>query len=65
MWPASSVSGWYFSHPKSNYFAVGKIAEDQLEDYSVRAQVSVESAELNLAPNLGYDASIKGDKKVA
>ncbi len=65
MWPASSVSGWYFSHPKSNYFAVGKIDEDQLEDYSVRTQVSVESAELNLAPNLGYDSSKKDDKKVA
>ncbi len=65
MWPASSVSGWYFSHPKSEYFAVGKLAEDQLEDYAVRAQVSVASAEKNLAANLGYDSSVRDTKKVA
>ena len=54
MWPAAAVSGWYFSHPESQYFAVGKIAEDQVADYARRAGVSLHQAEENLAPNLGY-----------
>jgi 5-methyltetrahydrofolate--homocysteine methyltransferase len=54
MWPASSVSGWYFSHPESHYFAVGKIAEDQLRDYAARRSIAIAEAERNLAPNLGY-----------
>jgi 5-methyltetrahydrofolate--homocysteine methyltransferase len=52
MLPAASVSGWYFSHPESRYFGVGKIAEDQVRDYADRKHVSVEAAEKLLRPNL-------------
>jgi len=55
MWPAASVSGWYFSHPESTYFAVGKINRDQVEDYARRKQMPVEVVERWLAPNLGYE----------
>ena len=56
MWPAASVSGWYFSHPDSSYFGVGKINRDQVEDYAKRKGMSLSEAERWLAPNLGYDA---------
>ena len=52
MWPGASVSGWYFAHPESRYFAVAKIQQDQLEDYAQRKQWSLEQAEKWLAPNL-------------
>jgi 5-methyltetrahydrofolate--homocysteine methyltransferase len=65
MWPASAVSGWYFSHPESEYFAVGKIAQDQVSDYARRAGVSLAAAEENLAPNLGYLARDENDRRVA
>ncbi len=52
MWPGASVSGWYFSHPESRYFAVAQIQRDQLEDYANRKQWSVEETEKWLAPNL-------------
>jgi len=55
MWPASSVSGWYFSHPDSSYFGLGKINKDQVEDYAKRKGMSIEEAERWLSPNLGYD----------
>ena len=55
MWPASSVSGWYFSHPESRYFAVGKINRDQAEDYARRKGMTLAEAERWLAPNLGYE----------
>ena len=55
MYPASSVSGWYFSHAQSKYFPVGKIAKDQLEDYARRKGMTIEEAEKWLAPNLNYD----------
>ncbi|MFA9420458.1 MAG: methionine synthase [Gammaproteobacteria bacterium] len=54
MWPAASVSGWYFSHPDAQYFGVGKIAADQLVDYARREGVDITTAERNLAANLGY-----------
>jgi 5-methyltetrahydrofolate--homocysteine methyltransferase len=54
MYPASSVSGYYFNHPQSKYFAVAKISRDQVEDYAVRKGMSVADAEKWLAPNLGY-----------
>ena len=54
MYPTASVSGWYFSHPQSSYFTVGKIQKDQVEDYAKRKGMSVEEAEKWLAPNLGY-----------
>ncbi len=55
MWPAASVSGWYFSHPDSTYFAVGKINRDQVEDYARRKNMSIAEVERWLAPNLGYE----------
>ena len=54
MWPASSVSGFYFAHPDSQYFAVGKIAKDQIEDYSRRKGMSVKEIERWLSPYLAY-----------
>ena len=53
--PAASVSGWYFSHPDSRYFGVGRIGRDQVEDYARRTGRSVAEAERWLSPNLGYD----------
>ena len=55
MWPASSVSGLYFSHPDSHYFGVGKIDQDQVADYAARKGWRLEEAERWLAPILGYD----------
>ncbi|MBU3022235.1 methionine synthase [Aestuariibacter sp. A3R04] len=52
MWPGAAVSGWYFSHPESRYFAVAKIQRDQLEDYAQRKGWSIQEAEKWLAPNL-------------
>ena len=55
MWPAAAVSGWYFSHPDARYFGVGKINRDQVEDYALRKDMSLDDAERWLAPALGYD----------
>jgi len=55
MYPASSVSGLYFSHPKSQYFNVGKINKDQVEEYALRKNMPVEEIERWLAPILGYE----------
>ncbi|RTL13513.1 MAG: methionine synthase [Flavobacteriaceae bacterium] len=52
MWPAASVSGYYFANPESKYFGLGKIKKDQLEDYAKRRNISVEQAEKWLSPNL-------------
>ncbi len=52
MLPTAAVSGFYFSHPKSQYFAVGKLDKDQVEDYAVRKGWSIPMAERWLAPNL-------------
>lgn len=52
MTPASSVSGWYFSHPEARYFNVGKIGRDQLEDYAQRKDVSINEMEKWLSANL-------------
>ena len=57
MWPAASVSGWYFSHPEACYFAVGKINKDQVESYAKRKGMSLEETERWLAPILGYEPS--------
>jgi len=56
MWPGAAVSGWYFSHPDSKYFAVAQIQRDQVEDYAARKNMPVAEVERWLAPNLGYDA---------
>lgn len=55
MFPAASVSGWYFSHPDSKYFGVGKIQKDQLEDLARRKNMSIPELERWLMPNLAYD----------
>ncbi|MBP9213643.1 MAG: methionine synthase [Chitinophagaceae bacterium] len=52
MYPASSVSGWYFANPQSQYYGVGKISQDQLVDYAQRKNMSLEVAERWLSPNL-------------
>ena len=52
MWPTSSVSGYYFGHPQSKYFGVGKIKEDQVIDYAKRRGISNEKAMKWLAPNI-------------
>jgi 5-methyltetrahydrofolate--homocysteine methyltransferase len=55
MLPAAAVSGFYFSHPESQYFAVGKVGRDQVEDYARRKSCSREEAERWLAPYLAYE----------
>ncbi len=55
MFPTAAVSGFYFSHPESRYFSVGKIARDQVESYAERQGMTVAEVERWLAPNLGYD----------
>jgi 5-methyltetrahydrofolate--homocysteine methyltransferase len=55
MMPAAAVSGLYFGHPQSRYFAVGKIAKDQVEDYARRKSLPLEEVERWLAPNLAYE----------
>lgn len=55
MYPAASVSGFYFGHPESKYFGVGKINKDQVEEYAKRKGQDVAFIEKWLAPNLGYD----------
>jgi hypothetical protein len=57
MMPASSVSGFYLAHPQAQYFAVGKIGRDQVEDSAARKGMTVVDAERWLAPNLGYEPS--------
>ncbi len=52
MWPAASVSGYYFAHPEARYFGLGKIGQDQLKDYAKRKGISIEMAQKWLAPNL-------------
>lgn len=54
MYPAASVAGWYFAHPESTYFGVGKITRDQVADYAERKGWTIAEAETWLAPNLGY-----------
>ena len=52
MWPAASVSGYYFANPQSKYFGLGKIKEDQIIDYAKRRNISIEEARKWLAPNI-------------
>jgi 5-methyltetrahydrofolate--homocysteine methyltransferase len=55
MYPAAAVSGWYFSHPDSRYFVVGKLTRDQVEDYARRKGWTLAEAERWLSANLDYD----------
>ena len=57
MWPASSVSGLYFAHPRAKYFGIGKIDRDQVEDWATRKSITLADAERWLAPNLNYDSA--------
>jgi len=54
MYPAASVSGWYFAHPDAKYFGLGKIALDQVQDYAQRKGIDIAVAEKWLAPVLSY-----------
>jgi 5-methyltetrahydrofolate--homocysteine methyltransferase len=65
MVPASSVSGWYFAHPDSRYFGLGRIGRDQAADYAQRKGVSVEEVERWLAANLAYDPARAGEEPKA
>ena len=58
MRPAASVSGFYFSHPESSYFGLGKIERDQIEDYARRKHIAPQEAERWLAPNLAYEPQV-------
>ena len=55
MYPAAAVSGWYFSHPDSKYFGLGKIEKDQVEDYAAKKEMEINVAEKWLSPVLNYD----------
>ena len=57
MFPTAAVSGFYFSHPDSKYFSVGKISRDQVESFAERKGITLDAAEKWLSPNLGYDPS--------
>ncbi len=55
MWPGAAVSGWYFSHPQSQYFVVGRLGRDQVAEYAERKGWTLAETERWLSPNLGYD----------
>jgi 5-methyltetrahydrofolate--homocysteine methyltransferase len=55
MFPTASVSGWYFAHPDSRYFGVGRIGKDQLESLAKRKGYTIQELEKWLAVNLNYD----------
>jgi len=55
MWPGAAVSGWYFAHPDAKYFAVAKVAKDQVLDYAQRKHFTLEQAERWLSANLDYE----------
>jgi 5-methyltetrahydrofolate--homocysteine methyltransferase len=54
MYPTAAVSGFYFAHPQSRYFGLGKITKDQVEEYAVRKNMTLEDTERWLSPNLAY-----------
>jgi 5-methyltetrahydrofolate--homocysteine methyltransferase len=55
MMPAAAVSGWYFGHPDSKYFGLGKISKDQVADYAQRKGMTMEEAQRWLSPTLSYE----------
>lgn len=54
MYPTAAVSGFYFAHPQSRYFGLGKITKDQIEEYAIRKDMPIEEVERWLSPNLAY-----------
>ena len=54
MWPAASVSGYYFANPSAKYFGLGKISKDQVEDYANRKKITLQNAIRWLKPNLNF-----------
>jgi 5-methyltetrahydrofolate--homocysteine methyltransferase len=63
MWPGSSVSGLYFAHPHSKYFAVGKLGRDQLLDYHLRKGMTLQEVERWLGPYLNYNPDVRDESK--
>ena len=63
MWPASSVSGYYFANPEAQYFGLGKIKTDQLVSYSKRRGISLDEARKWLNPNLAEESNEIEKKK--
>ena len=63
MWPASSVSGYYFAHPDAQYFGVGKIERDQVADYAERKGIELPFMEKWLGPNLAYEPSTRNQSE--
>lgn len=55
MWPGAAVSGWYYSHPQSQYFVVGRLGKDQIQDYAERKGWTLAETERWLSSNLGYE----------
>jgi 5-methyltetrahydrofolate--homocysteine methyltransferase len=62
MYPTAAVSGWYFGHPESKYFGLGKINRDQVEEYSMRKGMDLDDMERWLSPVLAYDIAVKESK---
>jgi 5-methyltetrahydrofolate--homocysteine methyltransferase len=66
MWPASAVSGLYFSHPEARYFGIGRIGPDQVSDYAARKEMEIAEVETWLAPSLAYRPDTSpADRKIA
>src|SRR3546814_15790080 len=65
MWPASSVSGFYLSHPEARYFRLGRIERDQVEDYARRKGQTVTWVEKWLASSLAYDPEAERARRAA
>jgi 5-methyltetrahydrofolate--homocysteine methyltransferase len=62
--PDASVTGLYFAHPESHYFALGRVERDQVEDYAARKSWTIEQCERWLAPVLNYDPVASSSKVV-
>ena len=65
MWPASSVSGYYFSHPESSYFGLGRIGPDQIADYANRKQMPLREVLRWLSSNLDFDPNDDAEQGAA
>ncbi|HYR59700.1 MAG TPA: vitamin B12 dependent-methionine synthase activation domain-containing protein, partial [Chthoniobacteraceae bacterium] len=65
MWPGSSVSGLYFAHPQARYFGLGKIDRDQVDDYHLRKDMTVQEIERWLGPNLNYEPAVAAPASAA